>query len=145
MPQQLQPFWQNRFLVLGPMALTLVVALLFAGSAMTQSTPANPPAQQKAAAGKIVPVKITPGVKFDDPPTVLPATVELDPNDEVEWTCTTKCEFDVTFGEAKRKPFKDRAFNKLKSKSGKPTGAVGKYKYSVFVGGGVLDPDVIIR
>ncbi len=126
------------------MALTLVAALLFAGSALTQTKQASAPAQKKVAAGTIFSVTITPGAKHDDPPKVVPATVEVGPNDEVEWNCSKDCDFDVTFTYS-MKPFKDRSFNKNKKKSGKPTGSPGIYKYTVIVGGGVLDPDVIVR
>ena len=99
---------------------------------------------------KTITVTITPGAKPDDPPKVSPDPVEVWPNDEVEWNCSTDCEFTVVFLDPLKKPFKDRGFNKQKSKSGKPTqtpppGEEEKYKYSVIVGGGVLDPDVIIR
>ena len=124
--------------------LTLGVALCFASSAMTQANQASAPAQKKAVAGAIIPVTITPGAKADDPPKVVPATVEVGRNDQVEWTCSTGCDFDVTFTYS-MKPFNDRAFNKNKPRSGHPTGAPGKYKYSVIVGGGLLDPDVIVK
>ena len=144
MSERTKLFSENRSKALWLMALTLAVALIFASSAMTQTKQASAPAQKKVAAGAIIPVTITPGVKPDDPPKVLPASVEVGPNDEVEWTCSTGCDFDVTFTYS-MKPFKDRSFNKNKKQSGKPTGAPGTYKYTVIVGGGVLDPDVIIK
>ena len=63
----------------------------------------------------------------------------------MEWKCSTGCDFSVVFLDPAKKPFRDRGFNKNANKSGNPTGNVDKYKYSVTVGGGVLDPDVIIK
>ena len=145
MSERTKLFSKNRSKALWLLALTLALALFFAGSAMTQTKQASTPAQTNVAAGVTHTVTITPGAGPNDPPNVCPLSVEVGPNDEVEWKCSTACDFNVSFNEVARKPFNDRAFNKNKPKSGHSTGAPGKYKYTVIVGGGVLDPDVIIR
>lgn len=90
-------------------------------------------------------VTITPGAKTDAPPTVDRKSVTVGKDDEVQWVCSTGCDFIVSFNETARKPFNDHHFTKQKNKSGKPTGKDGTYKYSVTVGRGVLDPDVIVK
>jgi plastocyanin len=89
-------------------------------------------------------VTITPVSPTNPTLKVTPDSVEVGRHDEVEWICSTVCEFDVTFTDS-MKPFKDRSFNKNKPKSGHPTGAPGKYKYTVIVGGDIIDPDVIVK
>lgn len=129
------------------MALTLALAVLFATSAMTQTKNAQP----AAPAAKHEMVIITPGVNPDDPPSVDKPSVTLYKNngDDVEWDCLnpdkTHCDFIVVFTDSSKKPFKNRGFFKGKGKSGNITGPVGSYKYWVIVGGGFIDPDVIIR
>lgn len=119
-------------------ALLFVCALTAAHVAwLTSALPA-------AQAGKVYEIKITPNADPTQPPTVSPADQHVGRNDEVTWTCTTGCDFDVVFTESTRKPFKDRAFNKTKKGSGRPTGADGTYKYSVIVGEASNDPKIII-
>ena len=133
--------------VLWMLALTITVALIFASSAMTQTKKA----QQKVSAAKHEMVIITPGANPDDPPSVDKPSVTLYKNngDDVEWDCVnpdkTHCDFIVVFTEPGKKPFNNRGFFKGKGKSGKITGAEDKYKYWVIVGGGFIDPDVIIK
>jgi hypothetical protein len=93
-------------------------------------------------------VTITPGAKWDDPPTVDKSSVTVDASqgDEVMWVCPTCTDgFTVIFIQSGKKPFKSRSFNKAKNKSGKATGKNDTYPYKVIVNGGVLDPDVIIK
>lgn len=98
---------------------------------------------------KTITVTITPGAKIDGPPTVDKQSVTVGKDDEVAWVCSTGCDFSVVFLDPAKKPFKDRGFNQQKSKSGKPTQPPPPndetYKYSVIVGGGVVDPDVIVK
>ncbi|MBI1750424.1 MAG: hypothetical protein HY234_15925 [Acidobacteria bacterium] len=138
---------------LWPATLAVALALLLLGSALVATrqagaSPAAPPALQpkatNAPSSATLTVTITPGKNSGDPPTVTPSSVTVGKNEEVEWVCSTGCDFDVEFDPAK-KPFKDHGFNKNKNKSGTPTGPAGKYKYSVTVDGGTLDPDVIIK
>lgn len=90
-------------------------------------------------------ITITPNEDPTQPPAVEPDEQEVGSNDQVEWTCSTGCDFTVVFIEAGRKPFKNRAFDQTRSKSGHPTGPTGKYKYSVIVGEGVVDPSIIVH
>jgi hypothetical protein len=132
------------------MALILAVALVFCASAMTQTKPAakQTTVKKTTTMGTTHTVTITPGAKWDDPPSVDQKSVTVDKSvgDEVAWICPA-CTggFDVIFIDTGKKPFKDRSFNKSKNKSGKATGGNGTYTYKVIVNGGVLDPDVIIR
>ena len=90
-------------------------------------------------------IKITPNAVATEAPAVVPEDQDVGPNDQVQWTCTTGCDFTVAFTEPGRKPFKNRSFSKAHNKSGHPTGPQGKYKYSVIVGEGVADPSIIIH
>lgn len=141
-------FSKNSFTALCLLTLTLAVALNFTGSAMSQTKQqkAPPPTPKAATMGTTITVTIDPGDIPGGNPIVTPKSVSVGPSDEVEWICKKACSFTVVFSEKTRKPFKDRAFDKGKPKSGKPTGKPGLYKYSVFVdGGGMIDPDVIIK
>jgi hypothetical protein len=129
------------------LATAIVVALIFAGSAMTQTSQKKAPVKKNVTVTTYT-VTITPGKTWDDPPSVDKTSVTVDKakGDEVQWVCPTcTAGFDVLFIESGKKPFKNRSFNKGKNKSGKATGDAGTYPYKVIVGGGVLDPDVIIR
>lgn len=166
MSDQTKRFSKDRSKALWLMALTLAVALIFAGSAMTQTQQtktatgtqaaappaktqqpagAKTPAKPKTAAGTTITVTITPVSPTNPKLKVTPDSVGVGRNDEVEWKCSTACDFNVSFNEVARKPFNDRAFNRNRPRSGHPTGAPGTYKYTVIVGGDIIDPDVIIR
>ena len=117
-----------------------------ASQAQTKSAPAKKaPGKQPMAATHVV-VTITPGTG-DSAPTIDRDHVTLQANlgDDMEWVCSNNCDFVVIFIEAGKKPFKNRGFFKGKGKSGKVTGPDDTYKYWVIVGGGALDPDVIIK
>ena len=90
-------------------------------------------------------VTITPVSSTNPTLKVSPDPVEVGKKDEVEWVCSTGCDFSVVFLDPAKKPFKDRAFSKNKPKSGHPTGAPEKYKYTVIVDGDIIDPDVIVK
>lgn len=90
-------------------------------------------------------VTITPNSTPTGPPTVKPESVSVGRHDQVEWTCSSGCDFTVAFTESNRKPFNQRAFDKAHPKSGTPTGPPGTYKYSVIVGQGVADPQIIVH
>ena len=157
----------NRVSALWLVVLVIAAALVFTGTALTESKSSETPngaagtsqtkqkgagAQKtqgaKKAMGTTITVTITPGKTYDAPPSVDKKSVEVDKSlgDEVEWVCPL-CTggFDVIFIETGKNPFKDRSFNKAKNKSGKASGGNGTYPYKVIVGGGVLDPDVIIK
>jgi len=161
MSERTKLFSENRSKALWLMALTLAVALVFAGSAMTQTkqagktAPAPASKQTKAGqapkqAGKTVTVTITYTAGTSSSISVRPDPVEIGANDEVKWECTGGCDFHVVFPDPKRKPFKSQHFDKGNSQSGKPVhvpppGQTKKYKYTVVVGDTAIDPDVIIR
>jgi hypothetical protein len=92
-----------------------------------------------------VDVTITPNSDPTQPPTVTPDSATVGAHDQINWTCSTGCDFTVVFTESYRKPFKNRAFDNSHSKSGRPTGPPGQYKYSVIVGEGVADPIIIVQ
>jgi hypothetical protein len=81
------------------------------------------------------------------PPTVDPDSVDLykDKNQQVEWTCSTGCDFTVNFPTSHAKPFSDSAFSKAHPKSGVPTGPPGRYPYNVKVGDSSGDPQIIVH
>ena len=160
-------FQETRLRLLG---LVVGLALFFAGAAAPQTKKTEPtpapkaaassvtqqkaaptaakPTKAKGAAGTVHTVTITPGKSWDEKPSVDRLSVTLSKDDEVKWVCSTGCDFSINFAEPTRKPFKGRAFGKVRNRSGRP--AVHPtmdetYKYSVIVGGGILDPDVIIR
>ena len=145
MSERTKLFAINRSKTLWLMALTLAFALIFAGSAMTQTNQTKTAQKAPATTGTVRTVVITPGPGPTGAPSVNPQSVDVYPDDTVEWKCATGCDFDVVFIDPAKKPFKDRGFNKKHNNSDKPTGAVGTYKYSVYVEGGHIDPDVIIR
>jgi len=93
------------------------------------------------ATPRAIAVTITGGSK----PTVEPETVTLEhPQDEVEWVCAE--DFVVSFGADT--PFRKRYFHEGRPKSGQPRSDAKKetkYKYSVLVGGHVIDPNIIIK
>jgi hypothetical protein len=92
-----------------------------------------------------VDVTITPNSDPTKAPTVTPDTATVGAQSQVNWTCSTGCDFTVVFTESNRKPFKNRSFDKGHNKSGRPTGPPGQYKYSVIVGEGVADPIIIVQ
>jgi hypothetical protein len=90
-------------------------------------------------------VTITPNPQ--GPPTVDPDSVDLykDKDQQVEWTCSTGCDFTVNFPKSHGKPFNDLSFNKAHPSSGVPTGPPGTYPYNVKVGDSSVDPQIIIH
>ena len=128
-----------------------LLSCLFAAASLTTvvaraKEPSRPsPDKEASQAGQTYQIRITPDpTDAKKPPKVDPSDQTVGPNDEVMWICTTGCDFDVVFTEPDRKPFKDRKFDKVKNKSGRPTGSEGVYKYSVIVGPGSNDPNIII-
>lgn len=121
--------------------ISAIAALLFAVAAIgwvtTLGAQGNPP--------HTVEVKITPNANPTGPPTVVPEAAEVGRQDQVEWSCTSGCNFTVVFTEPGRKPFKGRVFDNTHRKSGTPTGPPGKYEYSVIVGQGSTDPQIIVH
>ncbi|MEJ2010029.1 MAG: hypothetical protein P8Z30_18050 [Acidobacteriota bacterium] len=92
-----------------------------------------------------VEVKITPNADPTQPPTVVPDAASVGAQEQVEWSCTTNCDFTVVFTQSTRKPFKDRVFSNSHARSGRPTGPPGTYEYSVIVGEGSADPTIIVH
>jgi hypothetical protein len=92
-------------------------------------------------------VTITPNSNPAGPPSVNPESVDVykNQNQQVEWTCSTGCDFTVNFPKSHAKPFNDSSFSKAHPKSGVPTGAPGKYPYIVKVGQGSTDPQIIVH
>ncbi len=92
-------------------------------------------------------VTITPNSNPSGPPSVNPDSVDLykNQNQQVEWTCSTGCDFTVSFPKSHGKPFNDSSFNKAHPKSGVPTGPPGTYPYTVKVGQGSTDPQIIVH
>jgi hypothetical protein len=80
-------------------------------------------------------------------PSVDPDSVDLykDKDQQVEWTCSTGCDFTVNFPTSHAKPFGDATFNKAHPNSGVPTGPPGTYPYTVSVANGSHDPQIIIH
>ncbi|TAM84254.1 MAG: hypothetical protein EPN47_02765 [Acidobacteria bacterium] len=103
------------------------------------------PMGAQQAEPETITITITPNADPAGPPSISPDPVSISRNQEVEWTCSNGCDFTVVFTQKTRKPFKGRIFNKANSKSGVPTGPHGKYKYSVIVGEGSVDPQIIVR
>jgi hypothetical protein len=161
MSERTKLFSKYRSKALWLMALTLGVALFFAGSAMTQTkqagktapapvTKQTKPAPAPKQAGQIVKVTITYTSGASPSISVSPDPVEIRANDEVKWECTGGCDFHVVFPNPRRKPFKSQHFDKGNSQSEKPAhvpppGQTKKYKYTVVVGDSAIDPDVIIK
>lgn len=121
---------------MGAVVILALVATVVGTVVMTRAQGANPQA---------ITVTITPNSDPTGPPSVSPDPVTVGNNQEVEWTCSTGCDFTVTFTETTRKPFRNRSFDKANPRSGVPTGPPGTYKYSVIVGEGVADPQVIVH
>ena len=92
-------------------------------------------------------VTITPNSNPNKPPSVNPDSVDVykDQNQQVEWTCSTGCDFTVTFPASHAKPFSDSTFNKAHPNSGAPTGPPGAYPYTVSVGNASTDPRIIVH
>ncbi len=92
-------------------------------------------------------VTITPNANPHMPPSVNPDSVDVykDKDQQVEWTCSTGCDFTVSFPKSHGKPFSGGTFNKANPKSGVPTGPPGAYPYMVKVGQGSTDPQIIIH
>ena len=103
------------------------------------------PMGAQGANPETITVTITPNEDPTGPPSVSPDPVTVSHSQEVEWTCSNDCDFTVVFTEQSRKPFNGRIFGKAKPKSGVPTGPPGKYKYSVIVGEGSVDPQIIVH
>lgn len=119
-------------------AVTVVVAALAVVGLVTKmGAQGNQP--------NTIQVTITPNATPTGPPTVQPENVTVGAQDQVEWSCPSGCDFTVAFTEATRKPFNQRAFDNAHPKSGTPTGPPGTYKYSVIVGQGVADPQIIVH
>jgi hypothetical protein len=118
--------------------LSAVVIILSAATVLYLDKPMG-------AQGTTVTVTITPNSDPTGPPTVMPDQASITKTQQVEWTCSTGCDFTVVFTQESRKPFKGRIFGKANPKSGVPTGPPGKYKYSVIVGQGSVDPQIIVH
>ncbi len=76
-------------------------------------------------------VTITPNSNPHKPPSVDPDSVDVyrSKNQQVEWTCSTGCDFTVDFPKSHGKPFSGGTFTKANPKSGVPTGPPGAYPY----------------
>jgi hypothetical protein len=81
------------------------------------------------------------------PPTVVPDSVLLSKgaHHEVVWTCEPPQQFEVKMKGAS--PFAGGRFTEINNHSGESivVGDGSEYKYSVVVGGRVVDPGVIIN
>ena len=118
------------------------VAVILCAAAVLSSGPMK---GAQASQGQTITVTITPNDDPTQPPSIQPDQADIGKNDEVEWDCSTDCDFMVTFTESGRKPFQERGFSKNRNRSGHPIGPKGTYKYSVIVGEGVADPSIIIH
>lgn len=122
--------------LLGAAAIILSVAAVVCTVVMVRAQGTSP---------QTITVTITPNSDPTGPPSVSPDPVSVSHNQEVEWVCSNGCDFTVVFTEQTRKPFNGRIFDKANPKSGVPTGPPGKYKYSVIVGEGSVDPQIIVH
>ena len=120
----------------------VVVVLLFAAVMYRVKT-----MYAQGTAPQTIMVTITPNSNPAGPPSVNPDSVDVykDKNQQVEWTCSTGCDFSVNFPTTGAAPFQARAFSKANPKSGVPTGPPGKYPYRVTVGKGSTDPMIIVH
>ena len=121
--------------------ITAVAIVLSAATALYLVKPLG----ARGANPETITVTITPNEDPTGPPSVSPDPVHVSHNQEVEWTCSNGCDFTVAFTESDRKPFSNRIFGKANPKSGLPSGPPGTYKYSVIVGQGSVDPQIIIH
>jgi hypothetical protein len=126
----------RKFKLLGAAAIILSIASVVCTVVMIRAQGTSP---------QTITVTITPNSDPTGPPSVSPDPVSVSQNQEVEWVCSNGCDFTVVFTQQTRKPFNGRIFDKANPKSGVPTGPPGKYKYSVIVGEGSLDPQIIVH
>ena len=134
---------KTKWYVVVSICALMAVVMGAVGAAKVAGVPASEAGMVQG--GETIDVKITPARNPNDSPSVDPDSVTVGPNDEVVWSCTTSCDFTVDFSNPDRKPFNNRKFAKGNNRSGRPTGPKGTYKYSVTVGAGVLDPNIILR
>ncbi len=74
-----------------------------------------------------------------------PCSVSKDDGSEVEWKNNTGGDFDVDF--QGKGPFQAKHFDKNQNRSGKvrSDASLGRYKYTVTIGGQSLDPIIIVQ
>ncbi len=123
---------------IGAVAIPLSVATVVFTVAMMRA---------QGTESQTITVTITPNSNPAGPPSVNPESVDVykDKNQQVEWTCSTGCDFTVQFPTSGAKPFNDSTFTKANPKSGVPTGPPGTYPYRVTVGQGSTDPQIIVH
>jgi hypothetical protein len=124
----------------------LITAIAIVISAATMLCLAKTMGAQEAES-QIITVTITPNANPHMPPSVDPESADVykDKDQQVEWTCSTGCDFTVSFPKSHGKPFSGGTFNKANPKSGVPTGPPGAYPYMVKVGSGSTDPMIIVH
>lgn len=149
MSQPKMQFSEGNSKALWLLALTLSIALVFTGSALTQSKQQAPPAPPKKAAGlKPKPVKIkcaNGAITVDVKSQPIIKGIE-----EVVWTAVgSNCTgWKVTFNKPEGSPFASTEFYEGKNSSGDAVGKANQfgYRYTVTVPHlPDLDPDVIIK